>query len=693
MAGDLLIGLGGEAALILGRVKALREKLQAPATILAIGAAPGSGLGEDDVAPLERDGQELPHAALATALAGAGGEAAVSVVADLADLEGEFCEALVAEIRKAIGPERRLVLFALLPGDAEPQAMRLAAAGLLGRLWLAEGQGSAIDRLFLAEEACESGKVLGREARREAVALRLAIEGSATPAAAAVRAASDGLAGLVRSVGGVALRYPCRAVAELAAARLGAALVEGWCGSTHDAGGALPEDLPVDDDALGVVSLSPDASAEIEAFLDELVWSLRGRFPQLPALAAALPAELAALEEIQFSSAGGKEGGELDVFVREPRPRSVLEGARDRLARQIQTWRAGCEAELVSRCKPVFLEGGGLARGIAFLDDFARALAGLAAGLGERERIGNSRLSDARQMLASATNDLGAAARKTLFRSQAVSAAFAACRRAGLLYLTTRAEVLLLDDFRSALALLESAVADMRERVARLTGVLTYVQHGLEDRGTAIADAWHGPNLLDPGDPEQAYRDVVGTLPDEEAHLASLHEDFVAGGSVLDLPIHPGDEQHLIDRLHERALLRFPDLLEATFGQGLAQRLPTQALRSQRLGAALAEAAPLFRLGDPEAAGPLPGQGVTVLAHEPKPPAELRGALDRLGFPAGSCAELSRKLADHVVILSERGGFASADRRQGILPAAAGAPRATAPEAPPAPEAPSLLAA
>ena len=311
----------------------------------------------------------------------------------------------------------------------------------------------------------------------------------------------------------------------------------------------------------------------------------------------------------------------------------------------------------MDRCRPAFLEGGGLARGLTFLESLHVAFEHTHKTVEDRQRLAEQRQQGARIRLDGALADLGAAARRPFFRNSVSAARLADCRRAAFLYLTTRAERVLLGDFENAMTDVLKTVAELRDRLSRLTAVLTSVQHGLDDRARAIADAWHADNLLDPGDPETAYRDAVGALPDEEALLGSVHEDFVAGGSVLDLPIGSGDEQHLIERLHERALLRFPALLESTFGQGISQRLSNASMRAERLATALEAATPLLRLTRDQS-GNLAGQAGVLLGHEASPPEALEAALSRLGFPVADCTVLPRKLADHLVIWTERGGFA-----------------------------------
>lgn len=667
----LVFALGPEAAAIAARAKAIWQVWGTFPAVLAIGPQVLPGLdAEHEVAPLERDGQDLPRAAIATALAGFDSHPDVIIVADLAEHEAGFCARLAAETRRAIGPDGRLTAILILPGP-ERMPLELSAAGdILGVLWPGRATPRLLDRLYLVEDAAESGAAAARETIREAVAWHLAIVCDAGSAGEAFRTRSDALGGEVRSLGAVALRYPGRAVAELAGARLAVSLVEGWYGTDAGPGGPLPASLPVDDDALEFAGLTPELAAELEASLDELLWSLRARHPGIAAMANVLPAELSLLEEAQFGhkerpekgpedrSEDGLEGDipELVRLAREPRPRSVLEAARDRLHQQVATWRSRIEWELVDRCRPAFLDGGGLARGLGFLESLLEAVARLDQSLADRRRLADDRRKEARQRLDSALGELGAASRRMFFRKAASAASLADCRRAAMLYLTMRAELELLADFQAALSEIREAIGHLRTRLVNLRKVLEGVRSGLEQRADAIAHAWNDENLLDPGDPETAYRDAVGPLPDEEALLASVHEDFVAGGSVLDLPIQIGDEQHLIERLHERAILRFPTLLEATFGQGLAQRLPNASMRAQRLSSALETATPLLRLTR-DADGNLPGKVRVVLAHEPSPPPALVTAIERLGIPAEERLTLPRKMADRLIIWTERAAF------------------------------------
>lgn len=655
----LVFALGPEAAAIAARAKAIWEVWGAGASVLAIGPANVAGLDpETDVAPLERDGQDLPRAAIATALAGHDPHPDVVIVADLAEHEAVFCARLAFEARRAIGPDRRLSAILVLPGPEHPPLELSAVGDILGVLWPGHGAVRLLDRLYLMEDAAANEASASREMVREVAALRLAIEGDGGAIGEAVRGRSDALEGPVRSLGGAALRYPGRAVAELAGARLAGALVEGWCGAAADPGGPLPDALPVDDDALEYAGLTPESTAELEAFLDELLWSLRARYPKIAAVASVLPAELALLEDVHFGAEGSAEG-DIPVLIRQggdDKPRSVLEPSRERLQAQIVRWRSRIEWELVDRCRPVFLEGGGLARGVAFLEALGGAIDRMDRSLNDRRKLAEDRQVKARDRLDAALTELSAASRKPFFRNAAAAASLADCRRAAVLYLTTRAERVLLADFGDALGEVGKTVADLEDRLGKLTTVLGKVREGLDDRARGIAEAWRADNLLDPGDPETAYRDAVGPLPDEEALLASVHEDFVAGGSVFDLPIQAGDEQHLVERLHERAVLRFPALLESTFGQGLGQRLPNASLRAERLAAALEAATPLLRLAQDED-GNAPGKALAILAHEPSPPEALVAALSRLGIPEEDRAVLPRKMADHLVIWTERADF------------------------------------
>ncbi|MBM3276047.1 MAG: hypothetical protein FJZ00_12920, partial [Candidatus Sericytochromatia bacterium] len=356
MSPALIFSLGPEGAAILARVKSLWEKFPQSGSLLAICARPPEGLDDSLVAALEREGQGLPKAAIATALASLPDSPDAYVVCDLTDVERSFLQPLAAEIRKTLGDDRRIIGVFLLPAADASSLDRAGAGDVLSHLWPVPGIAPHFDRLFLAEAFTETGATWNREALYDAVALRLAIEGAALPPGAALRERSDSLDGTVRSLGGTALRYPCRAVAELAAARLGAALVEGWCGSPRAIHEELPNDLPVDEDALEYAALTPDAGVELEAFFDELLWGLRGRYPQLNSLVAALPAELDALETAQFGTrqpakfgaprTEESEPGEHAVFIRETRSRSVLESVRERMHRQVVTWRSRIEAEL-----------------------------------------------------------------------------------------------------------------------------------------------------------------------------------------------------------------------------------------------------------------------------------------------------------------------------------------------------------
>lgn len=634
----LVVALGSEGAVIAGRTKARWADWQADAAVLAIGAPDGRGLAEEDVAALEGDGTELPEAAIAMAVARFKGTPEVIIVADLSDPQAAIVSDLSEFLFRAIGDEAGLSAVLILPAGDDPELIHENAEKILSEILPIEGETSRFSRIFLVEDIDEHGSPTSRDAIREAVALRLAAEGASGPVGEAIRARSRSLVGVVRSLGAAAIRFPSRAVAEMAGARLAAAMVEGWCGRESDPGGPFPPELPLSANSADIDT--PGVGSELEIILDEILWGLRADHPDFSAMVADLPEGIAKLERTLFEGEGP----------------NLLDAARTEVKEREARWEAILKDDLLQRTRPVFIEGGGMSRGVAYLENLAKVVEQSLKGLETLNGTLQGRRQEANKKLAKTIDKLDEATRKRLFRPKAIREAQEDLRQAALSFLASGTEAVVMTDFLGAARRFVGLVGSLKERVLTIIGVLTFVQQGLEARAALIAESWRAPNLLDPGDPESAYRDTVGALPDEEALLATLHDDVVAGGSVLDLPLVAGDEDALMARLHESGIARFPALLEASFGQGLAQRLATPALRAERLRAALNAAKPLLRLDAP-AGEALPGQTGVILAHEPDPPDALTRAIERLGFPAADCAPLPREMGDHVVVITERSNF------------------------------------